>query len=291
MKSVYRAFIRQTRRLPNLYLRQFWRLKGFDDVRAIIAAENPHIRRRKLQRMSKDVRKLEAANNKTTHAFTYILDVAYGRKGKLKRELIEPLLTDPAATPPRIISAVESSRPPTYSPELRALLTSGPSRPAAVLKEAALQIPPNLPARADPNSEEARLLGPLSKRRQVNARWRFFVKESRKVRPPLQIAIDSPTYVGVSVQDTRRAGVPALPMQGLGVFEELEELAASSQRVPRWVRRRYRDLLDRLPILSRRISSNNTASYSVALSDHRLSKLSDVDTDDADLKWLENPQR
>jgi hypothetical protein len=36
-----------------------------------------------------DVRKLEAANGGDVKAFAYILDLAYGRKGKLKRELME----------------------------------------------------------------------------------------------------------------------------------------------------------------------------------------------------------
>lgn len=36
-----------------------------------------------------DLRKLEAANKQNVHAFNHVLDVAYGRKGKLKRELME----------------------------------------------------------------------------------------------------------------------------------------------------------------------------------------------------------
>lgn len=36
-----------------------------------------------------DLRKLEAANKHHVQAFTHVLDVAYGRKGKLKRELME----------------------------------------------------------------------------------------------------------------------------------------------------------------------------------------------------------
>lgn len=35
------------------------------------------------------VRKLEAANRGDAKAFAHILDLAYGRKGKLKRELME----------------------------------------------------------------------------------------------------------------------------------------------------------------------------------------------------------
>jgi hypothetical protein len=85
--------------------RQFWRIKGFDDVRAIFETENLQVRERKVKRMAKvvhfslcnsteltssqDVRKLEAASKRNVQAFSHILAVAYGRKGKLKRELME----------------------------------------------------------------------------------------------------------------------------------------------------------------------------------------------------------
>ncbi|KAJ7932578.1 hypothetical protein B0H13DRAFT_2307719 [Mycena leptocephala] len=158
--ALYRAFLRQTRKLPQLYLRQFWRIKGSDDVRAIVETDILAIRDRKVKRMSKDLRKLEAANKQNVHAFNHVLDVAYGRKGKLKRELMEPLLTDPTApVPPRIIPAVESSRPPVYSKELLVLLASSASRVGRVPSKAFVDSPPKLPARANPNSEEARLLG------------------------------------------------------------------------------------------------------------------------------------
>nr|GAT47844.1 predicted protein [Mycena chlorophos] len=253
---------------------------SFDDVRALLSAEDARIRHVKFKRLRKDVRRLEAANSKTITAFKHILDVAYGRKGKLKRELMEPLLTDPnAALPVRIIPTVESSRPPVYSPELRALLTSSASRPAAVLKSTALDHPPTLPARADPKSEDARLFGPLSKRREVNIRWRFFVKESRKVHPPLHVAVDS----GARIEDVHSAGIRSLPMQSLRAFEDAER-HASSPYVPRWVRRRFRGLLDRLPVLHK---SQKSQAYSVNLSDHRQTKpRSTVDTDESDVQWL-----
>lgn len=119
---LYKNFVRQSRRLPHLYLRfvkaphphpsllftrQFWRIKAFDDVRRILKTDNLQgLREKKIKRMSKvvfdfprvsvielicvqDLRKLEAANKQNTKAFKHVLDVAYGRKGKLKRELME----------------------------------------------------------------------------------------------------------------------------------------------------------------------------------------------------------
>ncbi|KAJ7225699.1 hypothetical protein GGX14DRAFT_511982 [Mycena pura] len=307
---LYKAFLRQSRALPHLYLRQFWRIKGSDDVRAILKTENRHVRDHKIKRMSKDVRKLEAANNRNTRAFGHVLDVAYGRKGKLKRELMEarycyelhldfPILTDPSIPPPpRIISAVESSRPPVYSKELRVLLTSSASRTRSTLKPEALDIPPTLPARADPNSDEAWLLGPFSKRREVNARWRFYQSEWQKVRPPLEVMVDcarDPVFHGGGPEDLRRAGIRGLPMQGLGIFGDVESLASFPQHassmdppLPRWVRRRYRELLDRLPVLNYKISQNKESNYTVSLSPNRLSKETHPEAESSDLKWMEN---
>ncbi|KAJ7487410.1 hypothetical protein B0H11DRAFT_1088471 [Mycena galericulata] len=306
--ALYRAFLRQSRKLPHLYLRQFWRIKGSDDVRAILKTENPHhVRDRKFKRMFKDLRKLEAANNKHTRAFTHILDVAYGRKGKLKRELMEPILTDPnAPIPPRIIPAVESSRPPVYSKELRALLTSGASRTTKALSERHLDFPPTLPARADPQSDEARLLGPFSKRRETNARWRYFVAEWQKVRPPLEVVVEDRAAGSRCVfpDDVRRAGVRSLPMQGLHVFEDVETLAGprwtkrqthrpkadptEKPHMSRWIRRRYQALLNRLPILTCTVSQDKQPHYSVSLSPNRLEAQTNfAKADGSDLHWME----
>lgn len=68
---------------------QFWRIKASDDVRAILKTELPHVRENKIKRFTKYLRKLEAANAQHYLAFDYVLNIAYGRKGKLKRELME----------------------------------------------------------------------------------------------------------------------------------------------------------------------------------------------------------
>ncbi|KAJ7169704.1 hypothetical protein C8R46DRAFT_896854 [Mycena filopes] len=304
--ALYRAFIRETRKLPQLYLRQFWRIKGFDDVRAILKPDNtPKIRDQKIKRLAKDLRKLEGANTRNMQGFNHVLDLAYGRKGKLKRELMEPFLTDPTApAPARIIPAVESSRPPVYSNELRALLTSSESRVGKALGNRDLQSPPTLPARADPNSEEALLLGPFSKRRETNTRWRYFAEESQKVRPPLEVVVDDipADSCGATVDDARRVGIRSLPLQGLPVFKDVEALASFRQerahsKAPsditsepppsRWLRRRYGTLLNRLPILTYRVPpGDNTPRYSVSLSQSRLDVKTTVLGDSADLEWL-----
>lgn len=201
---------------------------------------------------------------------------------------------------------MESSRPPVYSNELKALLTSGASRTTKALLQHHLDFPTTLPPRADPASDEARLLGPFSKRRETNARWRYFVAEWQKVRPPLEVVVADPTAEsqGVSCQDVRRAGTRSLPMQGLHILEDVENLAGprwteprtgrskdphpGKPHISRWVRRRYQALLNRLPILSYTAASQGKQpKYSVSLSPNRLDPESNrAEADTSDLQWM-----
>lgn len=172
-----------------------------------------------------------------------------------------------------------------YSPELTALLTSTHSRTTKPLRIGNLQSPPIIPERADPSSEEARLLGPFSKRREVNLRWRYFKREWHKVLPPLQLSfktIPDPLDVLNESSDKNhiaRAGVRGVGLQGGGVLEEAQSLAGpawkplttprrarrgtgshalpSSKEGPftsalstRWLRKRYQILLGKVPILT-----------------------------------------
>ncbi|KAG2755486.1 hypothetical protein P692DRAFT_20793128 [Suillus brevipes Sb2] len=258
--SVYRSYIREIRRLPHAYLRRVFRLKAEDDCRAALRTECDDRRKGKLRRVSKTIQKVRAANNGNHLAFNHILDIAYGRVGRLKWELMEPLLFDPnAPLPPPIIPGKESSRPPAYSQELTALLTSGLSRKkkakALVLDD--LSFPPILPERADPNSSDAQILGPFSKRREVNARWKYFRQEWKKVLPPLQISVSPSREVSDEGSELgASAAVRKIGFDGTVVLEELVHLTTKSENTSgassprRWLRRRYQELLGRLPILT-----------------------------------------
>jgi len=196
-----------------------------------------------------------------------------------------PLLTDPNAPPaPRIIPNYERSRPPVYSPELTALLTSTHSRTTKALQKGNLESPPIMPPRADPSSEQTRLLGPFSKRREVNLHWRYFKREWKKVYPPLQLSVKeiSDPFEMVNEpsgkHDTARVGVRGVGLQGGRVLEEAQLLAGpawkplttprrakqgpesrrpnspenpfTSSLPTRWLRKRYQNLLGRVPILT-----------------------------------------
>ncbi|KAH7930547.1 hypothetical protein BV22DRAFT_1054706 [Leucogyrophana mollusca] len=279
--SLYRSYVREIKRLPHKYLRLFFRIQVADDFRALLQTKNDSLQGKKLKRVSKGLRRLRAANAGDHLAFNHVLDLAYGRIGRLRWELMEPLLSDPnAPLPPPIIPGKEASRPPVYSPELTALLTSGVSRKTKPLGKRDLSFPPTLPERADPTSKDAALLGPLSKRREVNIRWRYFTKEWKKVLPPLEVSVaDHTSSEGDEAvhKHVAKAGIRPIGFQNTIVLEELLELAGhpwkrqqSTRRrkhdpdivasppvspfdghLPtRWLRRRYQELLGRLPILT-----------------------------------------
>ncbi|KAG5647568.1 hypothetical protein DXG03_008921 [Asterophora parasitica] len=323
--SLYRAYVRQIRRLPVPYLQHFFRIKASDDIGAILrSSTSKRLHGGKVKRLCKDLSKIEAANHGSTKAFGHILDLAYGRKGKLKWELMKPLLSDPNAhVPPPIIPAVEKSRPPVYSPEMKALLTSSQSRKNKPLALQFLDFPPTLPARANPTSEDARLLGPFSKRREVNIRWRYFAAEWKKVRPPLHVVTEdsssSGTHQGTSQTEILRAGIRGMGFQGHGVFDDAEARAGppevskpltrreglrdaanvdvdvapplKSQHPSRWLRRRYQSLLRRIPVLTYSSHSDKCGEtlgkYSVSLSPNARSPRSDPEVEAADSQeWL-----
>jgi len=235
--------------------------------------------------------------------------------------------------PARIISPVERSRPPVYSPELAALLLSPYSRSSgkALLKPSHLREPPTLPSRADPTSEDARLFGPFSKRRQVNIRWRYFSYQWKRIYPPLEVSVKHPEPQNTPSQDgfVPETGLRSVGLQGAGLLEELKILAGEVSKKPtsprridsvyrpessptaadrgslpnRYLRRRYRELLGRIPILTRpnvpgdlttatAPSGRPTGKYEVSLAanamslrvQHEVAHSSEVDA--VDLAWF-----
>ena len=259
------------------------------------------------------------------------------RPSSAEEFLFQPILKDPTAPlPERIISEVEKSRPPVYPPEVTALLTSPYSRTTKSLAKRALERPPTLPTRADPKSEEAQLLGPFSTRREVNIRWRYFTTEIKKILPPLQVTLQQssaqqePSQI-TDVDSLVKAGVRPVGLQDLGILEEALSMAgpawaplrktrrerrtsdgqvAEPSPTPlqthlprRFIRRRYQQLLSRLPILthtpsnSEKGSSGRGGSYSVTLAPsavsaavrwkhHRLPM-----ADETDLAWVEHAKQ
>lgn len=167
-----------------------------------------------------------------------------------------------------------------------------------------------LPPRADPQSEEARLLGPFSKRREVNIRWRHFKKSLGSVYPPLEVP--TKTEGTPDVAETK----PTLAIQDWGLLQDIEDLIGPNpspqltrkekaqlpatqkseepskldKRHPSlWVRRRYRSLALRLPIVTRTPPSKdkNAVQYETRMIDKPTVKEVDAGT----LAWLERDAR
>jgi len=286
-----------------------------------------------LKRLRKELSTLKLANDGHKNALDRVLDLAYGRKGPLRWSIMAPLLSDPTTpVPARIISPVERSRPPVYSPELSALLLSPYSCSSGkALKPSHLHQPPTLPPRADPTSEDARLFGPLSKRRQVNIRWRYFSHQWKRIYPPIEISVKPQEAQKIPPQEgfPPNVGIRGVGLQGAGLLEELRMLAGEVSKRPitprridsvyrskspsintnrgslpnRYLRRRYRELLGRIPILTypnvpgnltKATASNRhpTGTYEVSLAanalswrvQHEVAHSSEVDA--VDLAWF-----
>lgn len=95
--------LRKGRSLLN-HIRQFYRIKASDDIRSALARPvTAHCRVKRIAKVCyltcttpfglikeiQDIRRIKAATSGSNKAFAHILDVAYGRKGKLRWELME----------------------------------------------------------------------------------------------------------------------------------------------------------------------------------------------------------
>ncbi|KAF9479705.1 hypothetical protein BDN70DRAFT_932325 [Pholiota conissans] len=286
--SLYRAYLRAVRRLPHHYLRYFFQIRARDDVDAVAALADPARQLRKINDVARRVRRLQRATARDAKAFQRILALAYGRTGKLRWELLHPMLTDPTAPPPApIIPALPRTAPPVYPPELKHLLTVPTLKHKKALTASELAKPRILPDRADPTSPDALLFGPFSKRLEANLRKRAYDLALKRVQPPLEVTVrsdDGLNGTDLVVLDAVRTNVYPRPlaMQGLGLMRDINDLIGNTTSIPpptprrarqaaplnepasnqlndtgqtkmhpfRWVRRRYRNLLASIPQLT-----------------------------------------
>jgi len=177
--------------------------------------------------------------------------------------------------------------------------------------------PPVLPARADPSSLDARIFGPLSKRREVNIRRCYLASEWKKIFPPIEVQVGPGASTFQNTMQSAKQLIPGFGVQ-IGVFADIEktvgtlkaphslprrersleqgysEIGTKAGRSSRWLRRRYRSLLNRLPILLYNPSDNSQPSGSFSVQRSELSLppyqrpipyLPEVDS--TTLAWLE----
>ena len=226
---------------------------------------------------------------------------------------------------------MERSRPPVYGPELEALLISPYTRPSGKNpKLSHLLSPPTLPPRASPSSEDARLFGPFSKRREVNIRWRYFSHHWKRLYPPLEVSVKQQGTQETSSQEDALLGarIRGVGLQTAGQLDEVKSLAGPASEKPpaprridpiylphthpsaadrrsqpnRFLRRRYRELLGRIPVLTytyvpdKSVTNSNNypmGKYEVSLTRTALSPYVRQETvhsqelDAVDLAWFE----
>ncbi|KAK4702314.1 hypothetical protein P7C70_g3912, partial [Phenoliferia sp. Uapishka_3] len=160
-------------------------------------------------------------------SFTRIAAAPESSQDALKRvkEAQRPFILSPTSSP-------HSKH--AFSPPLSALLSSPLAHLSRPPTPANLRSPPSLPPRADPSSEAARLLGPLTPQRINKIRLRYYNHQIGKLRAPIAVKVRG--LDGEVVEDAKRASV-ILEKAGLkgvdvaGGWEMLEELEKKA-RVP-----------------------------------------------------------
>ncbi|KAH8918228.1 hypothetical protein BT69DRAFT_1285889 [Atractiella rhizophila] len=229
------------------------------------------------------LRLLEHAHSGSHAALSKLLSLAYGRTGALRHDLLAPF-AEPSQSNRRIVNTLHRTRLPYYPPALIALLQSPFSSRTTTLQS--LLYPPSLPARGIPGTEERVKFGGLTARRQTRPRWRFYrTRIGSSLLPPLEVRVrkrDGTVMRGEEAgKEWTRWGGRLPQLQANGLVDELERKAAGIgdsdshtrgwkkpihrrlgrtairtsrlvvvNRSRRYLRRRYRSLLNNIPILT-----------------------------------------
>jgi len=145
--------------------------------------------------------------------------------------VLQSLLSDPTThKPPRIISSVQRLRPPVYSPEIIALLTSPQARrKGKTLELSSLESPPILPVRADPAQKKLESTG-LSVNVVTSTYDGFILPQYQKISLPIEISVRDEGQAMSGSQEV--VGARGIGLQGAGVLREVQEIAGHSQAPP-----------------------------------------------------------
>ncbi|KAL8277965.1 hypothetical protein RQP46_009597 [Phenoliferia psychrophenolica] len=229
-RDLYRALLREARALPDSAATSHYESLIRTSFRLPPAAESSAAPLKRVQVAQRLLRQLQAANDGYLHSLTRVLDTTYARRGPGKHALLRPFILSPTSLP-------HSSH--AFSPSLSALLTSSISHTTRPPRPSHLISPPSLPPRADPSSEEARLLGPLTPQRVRAIRLRYWNSQTAKLRAPLAVQVRAAAGGENGQQLVRSAGVASGVLQKAGVmgvdveagWRRLEELEGKA-RVP-----------------------------------------------------------
>ncbi|GAA5937326.1 uncharacterized protein JCM15063_002872 [Sporobolomyces koalae] len=185
--SLYRNLLREARRLPDQHASTYYH----ERIRRLFRDEHAYKTDlqtvRKTKRAQQLLRHLQAANDGYLHAVTRVLETAYGVRGPQKHASLAPYLK-------------QDQEQHTFSPPLAALVGSTVSHLSRAPSPAQLVKPPTMPERADPTSEEARLLGPLIPQRVKAIKRRWWNSQTGKIRAPVTARVRENGQVVVGLE-------------------------------------------------------------------------------------------
>ncbi|GEM08453.1 hypothetical protein Rt10032_c05g2470 [Rhodotorula toruloides] len=272
-KGLYRALLREAKLLPDNRLSEHYTAKVRTAFREERHPESSERALRRIKRAQKLLRHLQAANEGYLHSVTRAYETAYGVRGKVKHAILAVRLVELPLAVLRLTLSLQPFLEPgrkrsNFPPALAALVTSSfahssrPPSPADLLK------PPSMPERADPTSEQARLLGPLIPQRIRAIKRRFWNNQTGRMLAPVAVKVvqgkeevdDAETASRLLKRHAKLNVVPEHLIKGWKRIRDLE--AKSSSSLPKLPPRRLQTVEQRQnrssplsPVSARRIIS------------------------------------
>ncbi|QRW12059.1 Complex 1 protein (LYR family) [Ceratobasidium sp. AG-Ba] len=276
--ALYRASLRESKKLFDPLARYVFANYIRNRFRRNTGIIDEAFRYQKMNIAKTRLRHLQEANAGNKFGVAWVLRFAYGVDGPIKRQNLK--IFKESCGP---YDQAKQARPPAFHPALHALL-SHPQVRTKINSRAQPNGPVELAARV----EERGWLGKLPERREKNMWWRWWHSEITKINIPSEVEVIEETTSTAAKDETKgiagsgttnsvaavkRYGVPLLKTQGLGLNRLVEQLV-SNRAVPkapkrsprlqksaspdpplpkppqnRFHRRRYRDMLVRMPSL------------------------------------------
>lgn len=250
LKGLYRAILVQISIWPDLHCRTI--LQRTLRVKFRRDASKSADPQRDLVNAKKWLITLQKANLGDLKALAKVIESAYGQRGSRRHELLQPIIDQLSPPKAELIPGYRRSRPPATSEKLAALWT--------------LQFPHNKIRVVLPLGPGGLLGKPLDKRRQANISWRHHTALLAKTMPPIPTQ-DLMVLRGI-VNESQALYLKRLPKWRRHTQKEMTERAERKTTSPhmlsaRLMRRLYRPILARSPILYQDISGEWKARYGV----------------------------
>ncbi|CAE6525851.1 unnamed protein product [Rhizoctonia solani] len=284
---LYRSLLREAHKLPDPLVKFTFSTWIRDRFRKN-ARTDESLRYQKIKTARQKLRKLQAANSGDKTAVAWTLRLAYGVTGPVRHQSL--------LSYKRIgnLPSPGDTRPPPFPPALKALLASPLARTKFGLKNQ-----PDEPVALSLALDKRGWLGKLPERRERNLWWNWWREEPTKTLMPAEIEVIEPSpdiSTTPSLEFTtslrlRQLGLPVAKTQESGLIRRAEEYSKSytipkaprrsteqpsegqdqdpktTMNLPpqsRFMRRRYRELLSKMPLLSFRPTSSSQVPPTIA---------------------------